>query len=172
VSRSRQLHRVRRRGAEPNAALRVGVMVREGLPTVPPGGPRLTMLSITDLFGVVRAQRSLDHLKNFARRRSVRRAFLNSPSPAGVNGARPRERARLGGALMIRRWIPDRGVERAVLPVLLAQQFSRDMFGVIAGSESFGEQPALHIPNADHAASEGPSSFDDRSATLFRGRLD
>jgi hypothetical protein len=69
---------------------------------------------------------------------------------------------------MIRRWIPDRGVERAVLPVLLAQQFSRDMFGVIAGSESFGEQPALHIPNADHAASEGPSwSFSYPAADLL-----
>jgi hypothetical protein len=38
-------------------------------------GPRLTMLSITDLFGIVRAQRSLDYLKDLARRRSSGRAF-------------------------------------------------------------------------------------------------
>src|SRR5262249_37059943 len=47
-----QLHRVRRQGAEPNAALRAGGMVRDELPSVPPGGPRLTMLSLTDLFGI------------------------------------------------------------------------------------------------------------------------
>jgi hypothetical protein len=35
------------------------------------------MLSITDLFGIVRAQRSLNYLKDFPCRRSMRRAFLD-----------------------------------------------------------------------------------------------
>jgi hypothetical protein len=39
---------------------------------------------------------------------------------------------------MIRRWILDRAVERAVLPVLLSQQFSRDMFSVIVGAKRIG----------------------------------
>ena len=69
-----ELHRVRRQGAEPNAALRVGVMVKEELPSVPPGGPRLTML-FTHRF--VWHQRSLDYLKDFPCRRSMRRAFLD-----------------------------------------------------------------------------------------------
>jgi hypothetical protein len=59
-----------------------------------------------------------------------------------------------------------------VFAALITQQFSRDMLGVIVGAEGFSVQPAFHVPNADHAARDCPSSFHDRSASLFRGRLD
>jgi hypothetical protein len=54
---------------------------------------------------------------------------------------------------MIRRWILDRGVERAVLPVLLAQQFSRDMFRIVVGvGLSVNSRPSMsrtrRVPSA------------------------
>ena len=65
---------------------------------------------------------------------------------------------------MIRRWILDRGVERAVL---LAQQFSRDMFRIVVGVESVGKQSPLHVPNAESAVrGRRPRALNNRPRAL------
>ena len=83
VSRSRQLHRVRRQGAEPNAALRV--MVGDELPSVLSGGHLSQCFQSPICLHSARAAQS--RLPYWPR--NVRFGRMGQPGPAGESFTRP-----------------------------------------------------------------------------------